>query len=322
MRAIILSGGPNSVYDEAAPRADASIWSGRLPVLGICYGAQLMAVELGGDVLPAAKREYGPATVQITEDDGLFDGLRPRPAGLDEPRRLDHAHPRGVPRDGADGLDAVRGARRPGPAPVRDPVPPGGGPHAPGQGPAPQLRHRHRGHRARVDVGQLHRDDGRRDPGAGRPARRRDRLRRPGDLRAVGRRGLRRRRGARPPRGRRPAHLHLRRPRADAQEGVRAPAGHLRGQPGHAAGHGGRPRAVPGTPGRDHGPGAEAPDHRRRVHPRLRGGGGEARADRLPDPGDALPGRHREHDARDARPPRRSRRTTTSAGCRPTCASS
>jgi GMP synthase (glutamine-hydrolysing) len=75
VRAIILSGGPNSVYDEGAPRPDASIWSGRLPVLGICYGAQLMATELGGDVTPAAKREYGPATVQLTRDDGLFAGI-------------------------------------------------------------------------------------------------------------------------------------------------------------------------------------------------------------------------------------------------------
>ncbi|MEW6225084.1 MAG: glutamine-hydrolyzing GMP synthase [Chloroflexota bacterium] len=75
VKAVILSGGPNSVYDEAAPKADASIWSGRLPVLGICYGAQLMALELGGDVLPAAKREYGPATVQLTRDDGLFTGI-------------------------------------------------------------------------------------------------------------------------------------------------------------------------------------------------------------------------------------------------------
>ncbi len=75
VRAIILSGGPMSVYDEGAPKADASIWSGRVPVLGICYGAQLMALELGGDVKPSSKREYGPATVQVTRDDGLFDGL-------------------------------------------------------------------------------------------------------------------------------------------------------------------------------------------------------------------------------------------------------
>ena len=75
VRAVILSGGPMSVYDVDAPKADASIWSGRLPVLGICYGAHLMALELGGDVLPASKREYGPATVQITNDDDLFAGI-------------------------------------------------------------------------------------------------------------------------------------------------------------------------------------------------------------------------------------------------------
>ena len=75
VRAIILSGGPMSVYDEGAPKADASIWSGRLPVLGICYGAQLMALELGGDVKPSTKREYGPATVQVTREDGLFVGI-------------------------------------------------------------------------------------------------------------------------------------------------------------------------------------------------------------------------------------------------------
>ena len=74
-RAIILSGGPNSVYDEGAPKPDPAIWAGRLPVLGICYGAQLMALELGGDVLPTAKREYGPATVTLSGDDGLFAGL-------------------------------------------------------------------------------------------------------------------------------------------------------------------------------------------------------------------------------------------------------
>jgi GMP synthase (glutamine-hydrolysing) len=73
--AIILSGGPNSVYDEGAPKPDPAIWGGRLPVLGICYGAQLMALELGGDVLPASRREYGPANLTITSDDPLFSGL-------------------------------------------------------------------------------------------------------------------------------------------------------------------------------------------------------------------------------------------------------
>ena len=74
-RAIILSGGPNSVYDAGAPRPDPAVWAGRIPVLGICYGAQLMAQELGGDVLPATRREYGPASVTITDDDGLFEGI-------------------------------------------------------------------------------------------------------------------------------------------------------------------------------------------------------------------------------------------------------
>ena len=74
-RAIILSGGPNSVYDEGAPHPDPAIWSGRIPVLGICYGAQLMAHELGGDVIPFAKREYGPASVSITTEEPLFAGI-------------------------------------------------------------------------------------------------------------------------------------------------------------------------------------------------------------------------------------------------------
>jgi len=74
-KAIILSGGPASVYDEGAPRPDAALWRGTIPVLGICYGLQLMAHELGGDVIPAVKREYGPATVTITTDDGLFRGI-------------------------------------------------------------------------------------------------------------------------------------------------------------------------------------------------------------------------------------------------------
>jgi GMP synthase (glutamine-hydrolysing) len=74
-RAIILSGGPASVYDVGAPRPDPAIWSGGIPVLGICYGAQLMARDLGGDVVPATRREYGPAVVTVTESEGLFSGI-------------------------------------------------------------------------------------------------------------------------------------------------------------------------------------------------------------------------------------------------------
>jgi len=74
-KAVILSGGPSSVYDTDAPRADPALWSGRIPVLGICYGLQLMAHELGGEVVPSTKREYGPATVSLTDADGLFAGI-------------------------------------------------------------------------------------------------------------------------------------------------------------------------------------------------------------------------------------------------------
>jgi GMP synthase (glutamine-hydrolysing) len=75
-RAVILSGGPMSVYEEGAPHPDPRIWSDPgVPVLGICYGLQLMAHHLGGDVVPSAKREYGPAMVSITSEDGLFRGL-------------------------------------------------------------------------------------------------------------------------------------------------------------------------------------------------------------------------------------------------------
>ena len=74
-KAIVLSGGPASVYDDGAPKPDPGVWSGRIPVLGICYGLQLMAHELGGEVAPSPKREYGPASVTITGGDGLFRGL-------------------------------------------------------------------------------------------------------------------------------------------------------------------------------------------------------------------------------------------------------
>jgi GMP synthase (glutamine-hydrolysing) len=71
-QALILSGGPSSVYDEGAPRADAALLSLGVPVLGICYGLQLMALLAGGRVEPAEAREYGPASVKVLETGGLF----------------------------------------------------------------------------------------------------------------------------------------------------------------------------------------------------------------------------------------------------------
>ena len=184
-RAIILSGGPSSVYDDDAPRPDPMVWSGRVPVLGICYGAHLMAHELGGDVLPATKREYGPATVTFTADDGLFRGLdREQPVWMSHGDSITRL-PDGLPSDRPDRLDAVRRPRRPGSAAVRDPVPPRGRPHAARPGRPAQLRARHRRRPADLDAGQLHRLDRRRDPGPGRRPCPGGRLGRAGHLRAV-----------------------------------------------------------------------------------------------------------------------------------------
>ncbi|HQY92128.1 glutamine-hydrolyzing GMP synthase [Caldilinea sp.] len=63
---IILSGGPNSVYDDAAPTLPAIVLESGAPVLGICYGLQLLAHALGGRVTPAQEREYGAARIHVT----------------------------------------------------------------------------------------------------------------------------------------------------------------------------------------------------------------------------------------------------------------
>src|SRR3989454_4702056 len=72
---VILSGGPASVYEPGAPAIDPAILDGTLPVLGVCYGMQLMAHVLGGDVVAEGKREYGPATIEIADHGGIFEGL-------------------------------------------------------------------------------------------------------------------------------------------------------------------------------------------------------------------------------------------------------
>jgi GMP synthase (glutamine-hydrolysing) len=74
-RGFIFSGGPASVYDPDAPLAPAFIYESGLPVLGICYGMQLLAHQLGGRVAPGLRREYGPATIQVSEPSPLFESL-------------------------------------------------------------------------------------------------------------------------------------------------------------------------------------------------------------------------------------------------------
>ena len=73
---LILSGGPSSVYDKDAPKCDGAVLKMGVPVLGICYGMQWIAKELGGKVEPAERREYGPAHLVVEETKStLFSGF-------------------------------------------------------------------------------------------------------------------------------------------------------------------------------------------------------------------------------------------------------
>lgn len=74
-KGIILSGGPNSVYDENSFRCDEGIFDLGIPILGICYGMQLTTHTLGGKVEPAKHREYGKATLNVKEASPLFNQL-------------------------------------------------------------------------------------------------------------------------------------------------------------------------------------------------------------------------------------------------------
>jgi GMP synthase (glutamine-hydrolysing) len=74
--AIILSGGPQSVYAPESPTVDEELFRLGIPVLGICYGLQIMAHVLGGKVKPSKKREYGFAHLEVTDRKGLLSGIK------------------------------------------------------------------------------------------------------------------------------------------------------------------------------------------------------------------------------------------------------
>jgi len=75
-KGIIFTGGPRSVYGDGAPRLDEDIYGLGIPILGICYGLQLLTYQLGGAVEPAEKREYGRAELLIDDDRDLFAGFK------------------------------------------------------------------------------------------------------------------------------------------------------------------------------------------------------------------------------------------------------
>jgi GMP synthase (glutamine-hydrolysing) len=86
-KGLILSGGPDSVYESGAPHASRALFEAKIPILGICYGMQWMMKELGGKVEPASKREYGPARIEISDREALlFQGLE-----ADQPVWASHA---------------------------------------------------------------------------------------------------------------------------------------------------------------------------------------------------------------------------------------
>src|SRR5438477_9567112 len=74
-KGLILSGGPSSVYEPNTPRCDPKIFDLGVPILGICYGMQIGAQILGGQVKAAKSREFGRAKLRVVENDALVPGL-------------------------------------------------------------------------------------------------------------------------------------------------------------------------------------------------------------------------------------------------------
>ena len=272
--------GPASVYAEGAPLADPAIFELGIPTLGICYGMQLLARELGGAVESNDVSEYGKADVELDGDAALFHDLASEQVVWMSHRDSVVAAPPGRARHRVVADDADRRLRGSRARPLRRPVPPRGRPHPAGPAHARDLPLRRRGRAARVDARRRDRGAGRADPRAGRLRAR--------DLRSLGRGRLGRRGAARPQGGRRPAHVRLRRPRPPAGERGGGGGGDVRRPLPRPARPRRRARAVPRAARRGDGAGGEAEDRRRGVHPRLRGGGAQARRRPVPRPGDAL----------------------------------
>ncbi len=75
VKGVVLSGGPSSVYGANAPHPDRQVFSGSVPVLGICYGYQLLVQAHGGEVKKAPRREYGKSSLKITDHGSIFSGI-------------------------------------------------------------------------------------------------------------------------------------------------------------------------------------------------------------------------------------------------------
>ncbi len=136
---IILSGGPESVYAEGAPRSRPELYELGIPVLGICYGMQLMAHQLGGTVSGAEGRQYGRTEIRVGERGTLLAGLEER-----ETVWMSHgdhvaAMPAGFRAGAATDTAPIVAFENPRARPLRHPVPRRGHPHRVRPGGAAQL---------------------------------------------------------------------------------------------------------------------------------------------------------------------------------------
>lgn len=75
VKGIVFSGGPNSAYAKDAPHCDPAIYESGIPILGICYGMQMVMLNLGGTVKPSSRREYGRTEIEVVKENLLFEGL-------------------------------------------------------------------------------------------------------------------------------------------------------------------------------------------------------------------------------------------------------
>ena len=232
---IILSGGPKSVSELGAPKCDPGVYDIGSPVLGICYGMQLMAQNLGGRVDPAPQREYGHRGRSKRHPAGLRakrqrrEGGRPRRAvrrrprgnpGVGESRRFRLGGPRrvrggGDERERAGGRDVGSVA-----AVVRDSVSPGSRSHRTRPRDSAELRLRDLRLHRRLDDGVVRRGGDGADPRASRV--------RPCGVRAQRRRRFHRRRADPSSRGRRSTDVYFRRQRRAAARRGRADSQALR----------------------------------------------------------------------------------------------
>ena len=168
LRGIILSGGPASVYEAGAPTLPDVVLKSGVPVLGICYGLQLLAHALGGHVAPSAKREYGAAEIEVTGESRFFGGQpRQQQVWMSHGDRVERL-PAGfetVARSGNSPCAAIADEDR---SFYGIQVSSGGGAYAQWFCDAAELCGPDLRLHGGLDIGSFHRGKCRRDPGAGR----------------------------------------------------------------------------------------------------------------------------------------------------------